>query len=476
MSSLIVEADPNRSASCAEEIKLSEVISAMSYALDITEGQPEGHAVRSCMIGMRIANEIGLSEARKEALFYALLLKDLGCSSNAAKMCWLFEADDRTVKRDIKLVDWSNLLSTAAFSVGRVLPGASLATRLRKVVGMAGDKENSSRRLIKVRCERGAEITRMLGFPEETAEAILALDEHWNGNGHPLGLKGDQISVEGRICSLAQTMEVFIANFDIRHACQIAKRRKGRWFDPELVRVFLRIAKDQEFVRLLSQCDPRSALNCMDPPDQTCRLDDQMLDNVALAFSQVIDAKSPWTLRHSEGVADIAVGISETMGFSEDHRRELRRAGLLHDIGKLGVSNLILDKPDKLTDEEYGQMKSHTLHTQKILERVACFRRFADYASAHHERVDGRGYHRNLKGDAIALEAKILAVADVCEALMADRPYRTGMDPERIVAIISSERGTAFCPEVVEAFLTYQDKSDLFRAYGARKTKASPQV
>ena len=97
-------------------VRLSEVISSLSYALDITEGQPEGHAVRSCMIGLQIASELGLEQERQAALFYALLLKDLGCSSNAAKMCWLFQADDRKVKRDIKLVDWSNLLSTALFS------------------------------------------------------------------------------------------------------------------------------------------------------------------------------------------------------------------------------------------------------------------------------------------------------------------------------------------------------------------------
>lgn len=424
-----------------------------SYALDITEGQPEGHAVRSCIIGLRLASELGLDEERRAALFYALLLKDLGCSSNAAKMCWLFQADDRAVKRDVKRVDWSNLLASAGFSLQQVRPGEPFLRRLGKVVGMAVNQRETGSELIAVRCERGAEIATMLGFPEETAQAILTLDEHWDGKGHPLGLRGEAIPIEGRICSLAQTMEVFIAEHDIDTACRIAQRRRSSWFDPELVRIFCTLALKDSFIQSVTARDARSNLQDLEPEDHIRTVDDSMLDRIAVAFSRVIDAKSPWTFEHSEGVANVATDIAHRMGLDEARCRELRLAALLHDIGKLGVSNLILDKPGRLTEDEYAQMRAHTVHTQRILERVSPFRRFADYAAAHHERLDGGGYHLGLSGAEIAPEARILAVADVCDALSAERPYRKGMPREQVDAIVRSDAGTAFCPAVVDAFL-----------------------
>lgn len=454
-------------------IRLSEVISAMSYALDVTGGQPENHAVRSCIIGLRLAGELGLDEALHDTLFYALLLKDLGCSSNAARMCALFQADDREVKRGIRLVDWSSQVTTARFSLGHANPGARFDQRLLAVLGIAVNKDEASRGLIKVRCERGADITRMLGFPDQTAEAILALDEHWNGSGQPHGLKGEAIPLSGRICSFAQTMEVFISSDGIDAACDVARRRSGKWFDPELVKVFCKLAADQPFQAAMNDQNPRALLQSMEPKDNYRVVDDHTYDRVALAFSQVIDAKSPWTLRHSEGVADIATGIAATMGLSEPHKEEIHRAGLLHDIGKLGVSNLVLDKQGRLTDEEFTQMRSHAMHTQKILGRVSAFGRFADYASAHHERLDGKGYHRGLAGQEISLEARILAVADVCEALTADRPYRQGMPAEQALAIIQGDTGSAFCPEVSEAFMQYQADSNLFERLGQRVALAA---
>lgn len=443
-------------------IRLSEVIAAMSYALDITGGLHENHAVRSCIIGLRLAIELGLDSSTQDALFYSLLLKDLGCSSNASRMCTLFQADDLEVKRDLKLVDWSSQLTTARFSLGHAAPDAGFTQRLAAMLGIAVNKTEAAHGLIKVRCERGSDITRMLGFPEQTAEAILTLNELWNGNGQPLGLKAQQIPLLGRICSLAQTMEVFISSDGIDAACTIAKRRSGKWFDPELVKLFCSVARQRSFVEAMKNPNPRALLQNLEPQDQLRHVDEETYDRVAFAFSQVIDAKSPWTLRHSEGVAEIATGIAATMGLSDAHQAEICRAGLLHDIGKLGVSNLVLDKQGRLTEEEFAQMRSHAMHTQRILERVSAFRGFADYASAHHERLDGNGYHRGLEGKEVVLEARILAVADVCEALTADRPYRVGMPAEKALAIIKGDTGTAFCSEVSEAFMQYQENTNLF--------------
>src|SRR3954468_12096212 len=154
----------------AEQIRFSEVVSALSHALDITEGQPEGHAVRTCFLGMRIAEEIGLPSEERSALFYALLLKDLGCSSNAAKVCYLFAADDQTVKRDLKTTDWSSLTQAFQYVARNVVPDGSALRRAFQVVTVA--MEGNSNDLMQTRCERGAQIAQMIGLPPATADAI----------------------------------------------------------------------------------------------------------------------------------------------------------------------------------------------------------------------------------------------------------------------------------------------------------------
>src|ERR671917_295200 len=156
----------------AEDFRFSEVISALSFALDLVEGQPEGHTVRSCLMGMRIADRLGLDEEGRSALFYALLFKDAGCSSNASKMSNLFDADDMEAKRKVKTVDWTSMPHAVLYAARTVSPEGSLLTKARKLVQFASRGQTESRNLIRIRCERGAEITRLMGFPEETAQAI----------------------------------------------------------------------------------------------------------------------------------------------------------------------------------------------------------------------------------------------------------------------------------------------------------------
>jgi hypothetical protein len=141
----------------APEIALSEVIGGLSYALDLTEGEPPGHAVRSCLIGMRLADEIGLDPAMRSHLFYALLLKDAGCSANAERMAALFGSDDREAKRTSKLIDWSSPFGSFKWALRTVAPGERIA-RLKAI----RDEGDATRGFMAARCERGAEIARML--------------------------------------------------------------------------------------------------------------------------------------------------------------------------------------------------------------------------------------------------------------------------------------------------------------------------
>ena len=425
------------------DIRLSEVISALSYALDITEGQPMGHAVRSCAIGMRVGEEIGLDDQMRSSLFYALLLKDAGCSSNAAKLSALFGADDFELKRDRKLTDHLRPFEALKFAVRHA--------RARRLAAIARSGAEGARAMTELRCERGADIARMIELSEATAEAIKALDEHWDGNGYPYGVAGDAIPLLGRIVCLAQTAEVFFAAAGPRAVFDVAAERRGTWFDPALVDALRSTRRDRAFWNALGGHEPHAVIGAFEPEDRIQRADGERLDRVAEAFALIVDAKSPYTGSHSVGVARIAVSVADVLGYGPHALRDLRRTALLHDIGKLGVSNLILDKPGKLDEEEWAQMRRHPELTVRILQRVGAFRDLAATAGAHHERLDGRGYHLGLRAEQLNRTARILAVADVCEALSADRPYRAAMEPDQVRAIMRRDAGTAFCPEALGA-------------------------
>lgn len=428
------------------QLALSGVIGALSHALDIAEGQPPGHAVRSCVIGMRLAAELDLDAAERSDLFYALLLKDAGCSANAHRMAALFAADDLHAKATSKLVDWTDRRAALLWSLRTAAPGAGLRGRMQ-VLRSIGKEVDVTRRFMETRCDRGAEIARMLFLSEGTAAAIRSLDEHWDGRGMPDGLRGDGIPLAGRILCIAQTLEVCHANGGVKAARAMARRRRGRWFDPSLVDAFLRFSGDREFWAELEAPD----VSQWEPPALAIAADDARLDRIAEAFARVIDAKSPYTARHSQRVAEIADGIAGVLRFDEERRRTLRRAALLHDIGKLAISSRILDKPGKLTDEEMRAIQTHPAHTLSILERAPCFAELAALAANHHEKLDGSGYPRSLAADDLDLAMRVLTVADIYEALTADRPYRAPLAVEAALAIIDRDVPRQLDAEVRDA-------------------------
>jgi putative nucleotidyltransferase with HDIG domain len=438
----------------AAEVRFSEVLGGLSFALDLTEGQRPGHAVRSCLIGLRLGDLIGLTDDQRASLFYALIMKDLGCSSNAARFAALFAADDHRLKTNLKNIDWSNAIESFRFVAGNVAPGAFWLRRVWQMLAVFSRGPKGAREVVETRCERGAEIAALLRFSDETIAAIRSIDEHWDGRGQPYGLRGLEIPLLGRIVGLAQTFEVFFSSHDRSTAFDIAVARKGTWFDPALVDALSSIRADSSFWRGLVEGSVLDQLKSVEPPDTVIVADDDRLDLAAEAFARVIDAKSPWTYRHSHGVADLAVSIGRALGFGDAELRDLRRAALLHDLGKLGVSNLVLDKPDKLTDEEFSVIRRHPEQTYRVLERVGCFRHLADIAASHHERLDGNGYHRRLAGTALALQTRILCAADIGDALLSSRPYRPALSPDRVIDIMRRDSGSGIDPDCFAALRT----------------------
>src|SRR5258708_5742676 len=332
---------PDRPLFEPSQFPVSEIVSALTLALDLSKGQPMGHSVRSCVLGMRLAHEILLPQEALSGLYYALLMKDAGYS----------------------------------------LHSSSLRVRSR--------------------CEQGALIAARMGLPETTTSAIRSLDERWNGP------RGGEIPLPARIVSLAQSLEMSCAASGPVAALDTARERSGSWFDPELVRAAESLAARGGLWAGLEDAS-RQVIE-LEPARKPLDASEATLDTICQAFGEVIDAKTPLAY-HSAGVAETTVFIARTLGLAESGVRMLRRAALLHDIGKLGVPDTILEKPGRLTSEEWVVLRKHVFYTYAILKRVPGFGELSEVAGSHHENLDASAYFRGLSGGPLSLPLRILSV------------------------------------------------------------------
>lgn len=432
-------------------LRLSEIIAALSYALDLTEGQPPGHCLRVCWMGMHIGQTLGFDSDALSDLYYALLLKDTGCSSNAARLWELYGGDELRTKRDFKLVDSQSLLQLAGFVLDHAGPGEALRSRIKRLLNLYRNGEALATELVHTRCERGANIVRRLGFGDAVSAGIFSLDEHWNGKGRPQGLRGTAIPVNARIALLAQVVDVFNAVGGERAACDEVQRRVGSWFDPRVCHAFFTVSRREAFWSGLRAEALEERVMALEPAARAIMIDEERLDSIAEAFADIIDAKSNFTYGHSQRVAHYAEVVALELGMSASRRRWLHRGALLHDIGKLGVSNAILDKPGPLDAQEWEAVKKHARFTEEILQRVGVFRELAPVAGAHHERPDGNGYPKRLAGNAISLETRIITAADIFDAITAARPYRGAIPVEDALAMMERERDGAVDGQCLDA-------------------------
>lgn len=420
-----------------KQLTFSGIIAALSYALDLTEGAHPGHAIRTCLLGMRLGAELRLSVAERKDLYYALLLKDAGCSSNASRLHQIVGGDEIRAKAFTKTNDWTRYeWRQFRFLFESVHRHEPLGKRLRAVFAMVRHSSTNARELFALRCFQGASVVRSLGMGDGVAEAIYNLDEHWDGSGYPDRLRGKRIPRLAQVVNLAQTLEVFYERYGPEAAEDCMRRRSGRWFDPELVRAAFSLARRQQLWVSLRESDLQAQVARLEPSTLTLAATESVIDNICVAFAGVVDAKSPSTYTHSVNVARIAVEIARCLGLDAADLSTLHRAGLLHDLGKLGVPNSILDKPGELTAPEWERVKKHPFHTEQILARIPTFGQIAQIASAHHERLDGSGYPFGLTAKDLSLPMRILTVADVFEALTAKRPYRDSLSPPEVLAML----------------------------------------
>lgn len=436
-----------------QQVTLAEILGALSAALDLVEGQPQGHAVRTCLIAMAIAERLGMDQEDRTRLYFACLLKDAGCSNNSARIQKIFGADDHLSKRAVKLIDWTNPLESVKFALKHTEPDSAFLPKVRRLLANLGPPAKVMDEVTLARCSRGADIALGLGFDRETAGAVYNLDEHWDGKGSPNHIKGEDIPFLARVLCIAQTMEVFATAFNPGAAFAMVRDRRERWFDPTVADAALQLENDSVlWSKHASMMQQKADALPIIPNQAASQLaTDKSLDQICEGFAQIVDAKSAFTGQHSTRVTDYAIAIADQFCFEEGRKTTLRRAALLHDIGKLGVPNAILDKPGALTEEEFASIKRHPRFSFEILSHIRGFDRIAEIASAHHEKLDGTGYWRGLSAQDLDMDMRVLAAADVFDALSAERPYRGALPIEEVFEIVDRISCSHLDPDCVQA-------------------------
>lgn len=429
---------------------LAEVLGAFSHILDLAEGQPLRHSIRCCWMGAKLAEAARLHEAARWHAYYAVLLKDLGCSSNSAQVAKTYVADDRRIKPARRL-SGRGIFSALRFVIVHAGQGLPAGKRAKVIARALKRGPRMPKKLVAAKSAHGADIARALRLPEGVAQAIAALDEHWNGGGRPKGLIGNAIPIGARIALIVQTADVFHGAGGPELARKELRKRRGTMLDPKLTDTFLALSAEKGFWEEANSPDIERRMAAMEPPGPFVLVDEDYLDGIAAAFGRVIDAKSSYTEGHSARVGELCDEIAAELGYAPEHRRALRRAAMLHDVGKLGVSSTIIEKPGKLDGDEWRTMQAHAARTTEILGRIAALSEMALIAGSHHERLDGRGYPLGVGAGLITLDTRIITASDFFDALTSDRPYRPALGPSQAIGVMADQVGTAIDPQCFAA-------------------------
>jgi HD-GYP domain-containing protein (c-di-GMP phosphodiesterase class II)/DNA-binding CsgD family transcriptional regulator len=427
----------------------AEVLAALSLAIDLGLGQPMEHMLRSALIATRLADQLELDERQRGTVFYANLVAWIGCHADSHELARWF-GDDIAFRADSYRVDWSGLpfLRLLATHVGQ--DRGPLARGARAGAFLVNARGHLSE-LIHSHCSSAAALADRLGLGEDVRGALVCAFERWDGSGLPAGLRGEQIPVEMRVVHLAEVAEVHLRGGGAAAAVEMARARSGSQFDPAVVEVFERTA-DTVLAGLLDEDVWTAALR--QAPDSERTLGEQELDDLLTAMGDFVDLKCPFTIGHSRGVSALAAEAARDRGVGDADERLIRRAGLVHDLGRMGVPNTLWEKPGPLSEAEWERVRLHPYLTGRILRRVSGLEQVATVAAAHHERLDGSGYPLGVGGAGLAPLARLLAAADTYHALGEARPHRPAYDADESAEILRRQaRESRLDAEAVEAVL-----------------------
>lgn len=430
-------------------VSLAELVAAYSLGTDLSLGQPMEHVLRSWLIAARIGEQFELSEADRVELYYLAMLAWVGCVAEAHDVSQWF-GDDISFRADSYDVDMAGL-PLFGFMLRHVGTGAPALRRIRLAVTLMTSGGKAVERVMLSHCLSAGQLADQFGLPPQVRSALQQAFTRWDGKGVPAGAGGEDIALTVRLLHVADIVEVFQRADGVDAAVEVARERRGTQFDPTVVDRFCSAAPEI-FADLEDEPDWGDLI--AGEPGLRPALSEDALDGALEALADFTDLGSPHFAGHSRGVADLAAEAARRMGMPEDEVRLIRRAGLLHDIGRVGIPASIWDKPGPLTAAEFERVRLHSYYTERMLSRPSALATLGAIASSGHERSDGSGYHRAVAGASNPAATRILAAADAFHAMTEPRPHRPALTQKAAAAQLRADvRAGRFDDQAADAVL-----------------------
>jgi len=437
-------------------VRSGELFAALSLATDLGTGQPPEHALRTCLLAVSLSELAGLDDAERADAYYLALLHSIGCTADAHEAALLF-GDDLAPRADYALIDPARPPEMIAFLWRRVAQGAPPIRRARAFATAVAVGRAHARQSFTSHCEVGLRLAERLGLEPGVRRGLDFVFERWDGRGLPSGVKEDAIPIAARVLHTARAADVFHATGGVEAVEAMAARNAGGELDPQLAGLLRSHAAE-----LLGALDAEAAWEAVlaaEPVGGALR--GERLDEACRAMADFSDLKSPHTLRHSTGVSELAEAAAWRLGLDGEAASTVRRAGWLHDLGRVGVSTAIWDKPALLSGADWEAVRLHPYYTERALARAAGLAELGTLGALHHERLDGSGYHKGLATNALPVLARVLAAADAFQAMTEPRAFRAARTAGEAAAELARDAAAGrLDADVVKAVLAAAGQRD----------------
>jgi HD-GYP domain-containing protein (c-di-GMP phosphodiesterase class II) len=432
-----------------QPIRAAEVIGALSLATDLGTGQPLEHALRTAVLSVRLGGLAGASDDELADAYYVALLHASGCTSNGHEAIQVYD-DDIAHRAAFFLIDPTNPAEVLAFYRANIGAGRSPEVRealIEEAIANAGPR---AREGFATMCEVAQRFAGWLGLSRAVEASLEFVFARWDGRGFP-NVAGDDLPLPVRLLHVARDISLFLSASGPDEARRVIERRNGSAYDPRLARLAV-----DDFAALLAELDDarmwEQALET--EPFPQVRIAGEQLDAAFAAIAALTGLKSPWLREHSTGVAELAEAAAWRLGLSAETVTSVRRAALAQDLGRVGVSNAIWEKPGPLGFGEWERVRLHPHFTERAFAQSPSLVAIGQLAGSHHERLDGSGYHRGTRAQALGQPSRILAAADSYAAMREDRPYRPALDAPTAEEELSREANEGrLDPDAVAAVL-----------------------
>ena len=391
--------------------------------------------LRNCLLAFLIGRELGLNDDELAGVYYFGLLRSIGCTSYAYEEA-LVSGDDRNFRNSFAGLDSSEPADLMRRAFTRLGKGQGLASRARAIRGFVAGGRAFAMGMGTANCEAGARLAERMGMGTSVSQALNQVHERWDGKGIPSAVAGEKVQLAARIGCFAHDVTVHRVDESRVEVCKMVRRRAGGQHDPQVAEAFLK--RSDALLDVIETDSVWDAVLEVEPKPRPW-LPESRIDDTARAFADFTDLKSPYTLGHSTGVAKLAEDAARRLGRAEGDITAVRRAALMHDLGRASVSNGIWDKPDRLSTAEWERVRLHPYYTERVLEKAPALRPLVRLAGGHHERLDGSGYHRGDPAALLPMPSRIIAAADAYHAMTELRPHRPPLSPEAAARELAQE-------------------------------------